>query len=98
MWLSPVSASASMRRTLSATGIIFFSDWKPSRGPSSAISTRLGKSDMAGSFGLSALFLEGLLACLLDTGQGHQDEQERGGDQEAEADRPLDEHHRIAPR
>src|SRR5918994_7113943 len=48
--------------------------------------------------GRSPLFLEGLLARLLDAGQGHQDEQERGGDQEAEADRPLDEHHRIATR
>ena len=48
MCLSPVSASASMRRTLSATGITFFSDWKPSRGPSSEISTRLGKSDIRG--------------------------------------------------
>ena len=46
MRLSPVSASASIRRTLSATGIIFFSDWKPSRGPSSSINTRLGRSDM----------------------------------------------------
>src|SRR5436190_15027625 len=98
MCLSPVSASASMRRTLSATGITFFSDWKPSRGPSSAISTRLGKSDIDRLLGASALFLEGFFARLLDTGQGHQDEQERGGDQEAEADRPFDEHHRIAPR
>src|SRR4029453_12228471 len=98
MWRSPVSASASMRRTLSATGIIFFSDWKPSRGPSSAISTRLGKSDIERLLGASALFLEGFLARLLDAGQGHQDEQEGGGDQEAEADRPLDEHHRIATR
>src|SRR5688572_11169933 len=46
----------------------------------------------------SPLFLEGLLARLLDAGQGHQDEQERGGDQQSEADRPLDEHHRIATR
>src|SRR4029079_3472868 len=97
MCLSPVSASASMRRTLSATGIIFFSDWKPSRGPSSAMLTRLGKSDMCYSFDrASALFLECFLARLLDAGQRHQHQQDRGGDQEAEADRPLEEHHRIA--
>src|SRR6187399_1810474 len=95
---SPVSASASMRRTLSATGIIFFSDWKPSRGPSSAMLTRLGRSDMATPWRASALFLEGFLACLLDTGQGHQHQQDRGGDQQAEADRPLDEDHRVAAR
>src|ERR1700738_2991652 len=97
---SPVSASASMRRTLSATGIIFFSDWKPSRGPSSSISTRLGRSDIEGLLLIlmSALFfLERFLARLLDAGQGHQDQQQRRGDQEAEADRPLQEHHRIAP-
>src|SRR6478609_6156607 len=103
MWPSPVSASASMRRTLSATGIIFFSDWKPSRGPSSEMLTRLGKSDMFCSFGAtprsrSALFLEGFLAGFLDAGQGHEHEQDGGGNQQAEADRPLDEHRRIAPR
>src|SRR5439155_23890198 len=91
--------SASMRRTLSATGIIFFSDWKPSRGPSSAIITRLGRSDMAELLVASGLFfLEGLLARLLDVGQGHQHQQQRRGDQEAEADRPLDEHRRVAAR
>src|SRR6266850_6798491 len=97
MRLSPVSASASIRRTLSATGIIFFSDWKPSRGPSSSISTRLGRSDMAGLPLASGLFfLEGCLARLLDAGQGHQQQQQSGGDQQAEADRPLDEYRRIA--
>ena len=50
MCFNPVSASASMRRTLSATGIIFFSDWKPSRGPSSLIVTRLGRSDIFSSW------------------------------------------------
>src|SRR3979411_132175 len=94
---SPVSASASMRRTLSATGIIFFSDWKPSRGPSSSINTRLGRSDIEGLLLVSALFfLERFLARLLDAGQGHQQEQQRRGDQQAETDRPLQEHHRIA--
>src|SRR5882757_1306362 len=96
---SPVSASASMRRTLSATGIIFFSDWKPSRGPSSSINTRLGRSDIEGLLLVSALFfLERFLARLLDAGQGHQDQQQCRGYQEAEADRPLQEHHRIAAR
>src|SRR5262245_22855360 len=72
---SPVSASASIRRTLSATGIIFFSDWKPSRGPSSWISTRLGRSDIDGLLRASGLFLlERFLARLLDVGQGHQDQ------------------------
>src|SRR3982750_1781114 len=98
MCLSPVSASASMRRTLSATGIIFFSDWKPSRGPSSAISTRLGKSDIDELLRASAFFLERLLSCLLDAGQSHQDQQQARGDQEAEADRPLDENHWVATR
>src|SRR6186997_122952 len=98
MCSSPVSANASMRRTLSATGIIFFSDWKPSRGPSSEMLTRLGRSDMRYSFPASALFLERFLACLLDAGQGHQDQQHRGGDQQAEADRSLDEDRRIAAR
>src|SRR5947208_4827243 len=99
MWVSPVSASASMRRTLSATGIIFFSDWKPSRGPSSAISTRSGRSDMLGLLLASGLFfLEGRLARLLDVGQGHQHQQDGRGDQQAEADGPLDEHRRVAAR
>src|ERR1700758_268955 len=96
MCLSPVSASASMRRTLSATGIIFFSDWKPSRGPSSEMVTRLGRSDIDYSFdwlleGGSALFLERFLARLAQARQGHEDQQ-------AEADRPLQEHHRVAAR
>src|SRR5476651_534644 len=99
MCLSPVSASASMRRTLSATGIIFFSDWKPSRGPSSEIVTRLGRSDMDELLRVSGLFfLERLLAGLLDVGQCHEHQQDRGRDQKAEADRPLQEHHRIATR
>src|SRR5476649_79701 len=99
MCFSPVSASASMRRTLSATGIIFFSDWKPSRGPSSEISTRLGKSDIGMLLGRSGLFfLERLLAGLSQVRQRHQDQQDRGGHQQAEADRTLQEDHRIAAR
>src|SRR6516164_9598995 len=99
MCLSPVSASASMRRTFSATGIIFFSDWKPSRGPSSLMVTRLGRSDMTRTPGRSALFLlERFLAGPLDVGQRHQDQQNGGDDQEAEADRPRDEHRRVATR
>src|SRR5690349_7998954 len=101
MCLSPVSASASMRRTLSATGIIFFSDWKPSRGPSSEMVTRLGRSDIGLLLqvdGSAFLFLEGFLARFLDARQGHQHQQNRGGDQQAKTDRPLDEHHRIAAR
>src|SRR4249919_2217412 len=99
MRLSPVYASASIRRTLSATGIIFFSDWNPSRGPSSSISTRLGKSDIAElSSGASAFFLEGFFTRFLDTRQGHQDKKRCGGDKQAEADRPFEEHHRIATR
>src|SRR5258708_39587244 len=93
----PVAASASMRRALSATGIIFFSDWKPSRGPSSSINTRLGRSDIEGLLLVSALFfLERFLARFLDAGQGHQQEQQRRGDQQAEADRPLQEDHPTA--
>src|ERR1700757_3382338 len=98
MCLSPVSTSASMRRTLSSTGIIFFSDWKPSRGPSSEMVTRLGRSDIDYSFEGSALFLERFLARLAQARQRHEDQQDRGGDQQAEADRPLQEHHRIAAR
>ena len=56
MCFSPVSASASIRRTFSATGIIFFSDWKPSRGPSSPMITRLGRSDMSELLRRSGLF------------------------------------------
>src|SRR5712664_1800044 len=81
MRLSPVSASASIRRTLSPTGIIFVSDWKPSRGPSSSISTRLGRSDMAGLLRASRLFfLERFLPCFVDAGQGHQNQQQSGRD------------------
>src|SRR5437660_1685766 len=99
MCLSPVSASASINRTFSATGIIFFSDWNPSRGPSSEMLTRLGKSDISGLLRRSGLFLlERLLAGLLDARKRHKDQQDSRGDQEAEADRPLDEHHRIATR
>src|SRR3954453_11792989 len=99
MRFNPVSASASIRRTLSATGIIFFSDWKPSRGPSSSITTRLGRSDMTGLLRTSGLFfLESLLPCLVDAGQGHQQQQQSGGDQQAETDRPLDEYRRLAAR
>src|SRR4030095_13871363 len=99
MCLSPVSARASIRWTFSATGIIFFSDWKPSRGPSSEMLTRLGRSDISGLLRRSALFLlERLLAGLLDARQRHEDQQDRSGDQEAEADRSLNEYHRIATR
>src|ERR1700710_2764514 len=99
MCFNPVSASASMRRTLSGTGIIFFSDWKPSRGPSSAISTRLGRSDMRGLLRRSGLFfLEGSVAGLTQAWQRHQDQQDGRRDQEAETDRPLEEDHRVAAR
>src|SRR5476651_2192499 len=99
MCFSPVSASASMRRTLSATGIIFFSDWKPSRGPSSEISTRLGRSDMERLLRKSAFFFrEGFFAGLTQARQGHQDQKDRCRDQQAEADRPLQEDHRITTR
>src|SRR5476651_522296 len=99
MCLSPVSASASMRRTLSATGIIFFSDWKPSRGPSSEIVTRLGRSDMDELLRVSGLFfLERLLAGLLDVGQRHEHQENGGRDEQSQADRPLEEDHRIATR
>src|SRR5476649_2974158 len=96
---SPVSASASMRRTLSATGIIFFSDWKPSRGPSSEISTRLGRSDMEILLGRSGLFFrEGFFTGLPQARQRHEDQQDRSGHQQAETDRTLQEDHRIAAR
>src|SRR5665213_3725416 len=99
MCFNPVSASASIRRTLSATGMIFFSDWKPSRGPSSEISTRLGRSDMTELLGRSGLFFrERFLAGLTQAGQRHQDQQHRGRDQEAETDRPLEEDHGVAAR
>src|SRR5262245_6924421 len=99
MCLSPVSASASIRRTFSATGIIFFSDWKPSQKPSSLMVTRLGRSDISKLLRRSALFLlEGLLAGSLDAKQRHKNQQDGRGDQEAKADRPLDEYHRIATR
>src|SRR5580698_10204278 len=99
MCLSPVSASASMRRTLSANGIIFFSDWKPSRGPSSEITTRLGRSDMTGLLVRSGLFFrERFLAGLAQVGQRHQDQEDRRGHQQAEADRSLQEDHRVAAR
>src|SRR5437773_5802853 len=99
MCLRPVSASASIRRTLSATGIIVFSDWKPSRGPSSEMFTRLGRSDISGLLERSGLFfLERLLAGLLDARKRHENQQDGRGDQQAEADRPLEEHHRIATR
>src|ERR1043165_5010720 len=94
----PVSANASMRRTLSATGIIFFSDWKPSRGPSSEMLTRLGRSDIELLPGPSALFLDRFLAGFLDTRQRHQHQQHGGDNQQAEADRPLDEDQRVAAR
>src|SRR3977135_1648756 len=94
---SPGAASDSTRRTLSAAGVLFFSDWKPSRGPSSSINTRLGRSDIEGLLLVSALFfLERFLARLLDAGWCPQREQQRVGDQEAETDRPLQEPHRIA--
>src|SRR5258708_34172564 len=99
MCLSPVSASASIRRTFSATGMIFFSDWKPSRGPSSEMLTRLGRSDISGLLARSGLFLlERLLAGFLDGRERHEDQQDGRGDQEAETDRPLEEHHRLATR
>src|ERR1700761_7729061 len=99
MCFSPVSASASMRRTFSATGIIFFSDWKPSRGPSSEMVTRLGRSDMERLLRVSAFFfLERFLAGLAQVRQRHQDQQDRRGDQQAEADRTLQEDRRIAAR
>src|SRR5690349_24445105 len=99
MCLSPVSAKASIRRTLSATGIIFFSDWKPSRGPSSLMVTRLGRSDMAILLrGSAFFFLERFLARPLDARQRHEQKQEGSGDQQAKADRPLNEHRRIATR
>src|ERR1700756_1194283 len=87
MCLRPVSASASIRRTFSATGIAFFSDWKPSRGPSSLMVTRLGRSDICGLLRRSALFLlERLLAGSLDGRQRHKNQQDRRGDQETQAD------------
>ena len=46
MWCRPVADSASISATLSAVGIGPGSIWKPSRGPSSAISTRCGRSGM----------------------------------------------------
>ena len=46
MWCRPVSASASIRRILSAVLIGPGSIWKPSRGPSSWISTCFGRSVM----------------------------------------------------
>src|ERR1700722_13457574 len=99
MCFRPVSASASMRRTLSATGIIFFSDWKPSRGPSSEITTRLGKSDMTGLLVRSGLFFrECFLTSLAQVRQRHQDQEDRRCDQQAKADRPLQEDHRVAAR
>src|SRR5690348_12760371 len=99
MWVSPVSAKASIRRTLSATGIIFFSDWKPSRGPSSSMVTRFGKSDIAILLrGSTFFFLERLLAGTLDVGQRHEQKQDRGRDQQAETDRPCDEDRCIATR
>src|ERR1700742_365803 len=95
MCLSPVSASASMRRTFSETGIIFFSDWKPSRGPSSLMVTRLGRSDIEvlpmGKRGSALLFLECFLARFPKIGKRHQDDQDTRHDQEAKADRPGDE-------
>src|SRR5258708_30177517 len=96
---SPVSASASIRRTFSATGIIFFSDWKPSRGPSSSMVTRLGRSDISGLLSRSGLFLlERFFAGFLDARKRHEDQQDGRGDQQPESDGPLEEHHRIATR
>src|ERR1700746_2617153 len=75
--LSPVSASASIRRTFSATGIAFFSDWKPSRGPSSLMVTRLGRSDIGELLRRSGLFLlERLFAGFLDARKRHEDQQD----------------------
>ena len=46
MWFSPVSDSASISSILRSVGIGPFSNWKPSRGPSSLICTSWGKSDI----------------------------------------------------
>src|SRR5215212_450951 len=50
MWCKPVSASASISLILSAVPIGPGSIWKPSRGPSSWISTCFGRSVMSFSF------------------------------------------------
>src|ERR1700682_4504942 len=46
IWSIPVCASASISAILRVVGIAPFSNWNPSRGPSSLICTRFGKSLM----------------------------------------------------
>src|SRR5438128_1540773 len=50
MLLTPVSESASRSEILPASVIAPFSNWKPSRGPTSLILTVFGRSLMATSF------------------------------------------------
>src|SRR5690606_31820808 len=90
----PVSASASISSILRAVGMTCFSNWKPSRGPSSTISTVLGRSAIAiSSFdgGLRAALAAGVPDLEEDREREHGDHQhpQNPGDRTRDQNAPV---------